>query len=132
MARKGLPKRYAKMGFKKGWKAYKRSKRKSRKGGYKVARRKRSYRRRASSGLKNLFGMSSMNTIIKAMVAGTITGALQNAIPDNALGGYGDVAALGVVGAVTKNKTLQTLAGYQLGAKLASGFTGQTGTTSAW
>jgi len=29
MARKGLPKKYAKMGFKKGWKAYKKSKGKS-------------------------------------------------------------------------------------------------------
>jgi hypothetical protein len=30
MARKGLPKKYAKMGFKKGWRAYKASKRKRR------------------------------------------------------------------------------------------------------
>ena len=41
MARKGLPKKYAKMGFKKGWKAYKASKRKR-----KSPARKKTYTRR--------------------------------------------------------------------------------------
>ena len=94
---KGLPKKYAKMGFKKGWKAYKKTKgkRKSspkrktktkKKGGY-VARRRR-YTRRRSSRSKNInipiggiaIGLSAMYQLgafdaAELALAGDIKGA---------------------------------------------------------
>jgi len=135
----GLPKKYIKKYgvSKKAWSEYRKSKgrttrtQKTKRGGVKVARRKRSYSR-ARSGLKSMFGMSSLQTVLKAAIAGGVTGAVQNAIPDDALGGYGDVLVPIVVGMVTKNQTLQTIGGYQLGAKFASGLTGTAGTTNAW
>lgn len=51
MAKKGLPKKYAKMGFARGWKAYKASKRTTRKAGPTMAKRKRT---RTSSRVKSV------------------------------------------------------------------------------
>ena len=71
-----------------------------------------------------LLGMSTPKTLVKNIVGGAITGAVQSAIPNNALGGFGDALAPIGVGAVMKNHTLQSVGGYQLGIKLASGITG--------
>ena len=90
---------------------------------YRKARR--TYRRSRGFGKGGMVGN---------IIDGAITGAIQGIIPDNALYGFGDTAAILGVGWFRKNATLQTIGGYQLGLKLASkmaggqtaaGFTGQ-------
>lgn len=83
-------------------------------------KRRRTYTRRAKSYTKGLFGMSNMQTIGKNAVAGLIVGAIQQKVPNDTLGGYGDSIVPIAVGAFMKNHTLQTLGAYQLGIKLAA------------
>ena len=126
----GLPKKYAKMGFKKGWKEYKASKCTSRgrtvapvRRATNMARRRRSYpRARRSVSRARGFGGGG---IIGNVLDGVIVGAVQGMIPNDALFGYGDSLVPIGVGWFRKNKTLQTIGGYQLGLKVAQGFAGQ-------
>lgn len=122
----GLPRKYAKMGFKRGWKAYKSSKRRTvapvrRRS--KVARRRKSYpRARRATSRARAFGGGG---VVGNVLDGVIVGAVQGMVPDNALWGYGDSLVPIGVGWFRKNKTLQTIGGYQLGLKIAGSFAGQ-------
>ena len=74
-------------------------------------------------------GKGSLKGATKPILAGLVTGAVQSVIPDDMLGGYADSLAPLGVGYIMNDKTLMTIGGYQIGLKLASGFTGaQTGT----
>lgn len=70
-----------------------------------------------------------LNSIVKPVLGGVITGMAQSYIPDTALGGFGDVAVPVVVGMVMKDKTLVTIGAYQAGLKIAGNF-GGTSTSS--
>jgi len=100
MARTGLPKKYAKMGFKRGWKAYKASKRRTTstrrrtpvKRTYRRKRpmaRRRSYRRTARRAYTARGGMKP---ILDGVIGGIAAEAGQKFI-----GGYG--GAIGTLGA---------------------------------
>lgn len=74
MARKGLPKKYAKMGFKRGWKLYKatlrgnpkpRAKTKAKPRRQTMAKKKKSYRRKS----KNILGMFTSKTAVDGYIA---------------------------------------------------------------
>jgi len=119
------------MGFKKGWAAYKRSKRSTpakRKVGNMAKRRRsysrarRVYRRARSSG-------GSMKPIIDGALAGALGGVLTNYI-----GGYGHAAATVGVGYFRNNVTLKTEGAREIGAMLASNFfgNGTGGTGGFW
>ena len=111
MARKGLPKKYARMGFKRGWAAYKRAQRKparkrtarrktTKKRRYNMARRKKYYRRARYGGGK-----------YKPMIDGLLAGAIERFA-----GQYIPVPGavkLGV-GIFRNNQTLTTLGALQL------------------
>lgn len=65
--------------------------------------------------------------LIGNVIDGVIVGAVQNIIPNNALGGFADSLVPLGVGWFRKNQTLQTIGGYQLGLKLAGVMTGVQG-----
>ena len=116
--RQGLPKKYAKMGFKKGWKAYKATQgtRKSpvrRKTTRKRARpmaRRRNYRRAARRAYGARGGM-------KPIIDGAIGGVAAEA-GQKFLGGYGGALGTIAAGYFMKNATLKTIGGYQLGSMI--------------
>jgi len=117
----GLPKKYAKMGFKKGWAAYKRSKaaprrRTSKKKVVKMARRRRSYRRAVGRARG---GGGSFKPIIDGFLAGA-AGGLATAY----LGKFGHPAATLGIGYFRKNNVLKTEGARDLGAMLVSQFSG--------
>ncbi len=127
---RGLPKRFAKMGFKRGWAVYKRSKkaptrrrsttrRAAPKRRYSMARRKRTYRRRSNGALGGL------NT--NAMMKGVIAGAGATLIKKYLNVPYADDLAVLGVGIFMKDKTLQTIGAVGLGSDLVAGFTGGNG-----
>jgi len=66
--------------------------------------------------------------VVGNVIDGVMTGAVQGLIPAGALWGYGDSLAPIAIGWFRKNKTLQTIGGYQLGLKIAQGFAGNGGT----
>lgn len=115
MARKGLPKKYAKMGFKKGWREYKKAQRK--RTGTRTTRRrktsskKRIYRRKSSMRLGN-------KAIVGGIVAGAISGAATRYLN---MPFVDDIAILGY-GMFSNNKTLQTIGAIGLGNDLAARF----------
>ena len=118
MARQGLPKKYAKMGFKKGWAAYKKTKstrrsptrrRTTRNRGKTMARR-RTYRRAARRAYTARGGM-------KPIMDGAIGGIAAEA-GQKFLGGYGGALGTLAAGYFMKNSTLKTIGGYQLGSML--------------
>jgi len=115
MARKGLPKKYAKMGFKKGWAAYKKARRTpvrrktTRRKGRTMARR-RTYRRKARRAYTARGGMKP---IIDGLIGGVAAEAGQKF-----LGGYGGALGTTAAGYFLKNSTLKTIGGFQLGSML--------------
>ena len=123
MARKGLPRKYAKMGFKRGWAAYKKTKttttrRASPKRGKTMARRRggkaRRYIRRART-----IGGGGFKPIIDGLIAGAAGG-----LATKYVGGYGHpIACLGV-GYFRNNNVLKTEGARELGAMLVRQFTG--------
>ena len=125
MASKGLPKKYAKMGFKKGWREYRKIranpvKRKSR--GVKMARRRRSYTRARKYVRRARTGGGGVKPIIDGALAGA--GGL---LATKYIGAYGQpIATLGV-GYFRNNNTLKTLGAMQIGAILVSSFVGGAG-----
>jgi len=121
MARKGLPRKYAKMGFKKGWVAYKRTKRPAtrRRPTVRSKRpmaRRRSYRkvyRRARSG------GGSFKPIIDGVLAGAAGG-----LATKYIGNMGHpIATLGI-GYFRNNNVLKTEGARELGAMLVTQFVG--------
>jgi len=122
MARKGLPRKYAKMGFKRGWAAYKRTKRSPARRSYAPKRtkvrtmaRRRSYKKYYRKA--RTFG-GGMKPVIDGLMVGAATGFLRGKIP------YADpIATLGI-GYFRNNPTLKVLGGVELGEALLSGFFG--------
>jgi hypothetical protein len=118
MARKGLPKKYAKMGFKRGWAAYKRAKRtptrktytKRKRGVYTARRRsyKRYYRRARGGG-------GGAKQIIDGVIVGAAGAFLNGKIP------YAAPIATLAVGFFRHNATLKTLGGIQIAQALMGG-----------
>ena len=95
---------------------------------------KRRYYPRAKKVYKRARSGFGQGKLIGNVIDGVIVGAVQNIIPNNALGGFGDALVPLGVGWFRKNPTLQVIGGYQLGLKIAgmatgkqggSGFTGQ-------
>ena len=123
MARKGLPRKYAKMGLKRGWAAYKRSKgsnpRRRKTTTRKVSRpmaRRRSYRKiyRRARG-----GGGSMKPIIDGVLAGAAGG-----LATKYIGNMGHpIATLGI-GYFRNNTVLKTEGARELGAMLVTQFVG--------
>ena len=115
MARKGLPKKYAKMGFKKGWQMYRKARRTpvrrktTRRKGRTMARR-RTYRRTAKRAYTARGGMKP---IIDGLIGGVAAEAGQKF-----LGGYGGALGTTAAGYFLKNSTLKTIGGFQLGSML--------------
>lgn len=119
----GLPKKYAKMGFKRGWREYKKihgsKKRASPK---KSASRKKSYskpkggrKNMAKGGIGGLFGSG----IGKGLMAGVAVGVINKVIPINIAG-----ADYIIAGMVMKEPLLQKLGAITLGRSLAGSLTG--------
>ncbi len=117
MARKGgLPKKYAKMGFKKGWKAYKATKRKTStitrsRTRTTTRRRPMARRRKYTRRAKSFAGGAGMKPLIDGAIAGIAAEAGQKFI-----GGYGAPLGIAAVGMWRRNATLKTIAGMQLGS----------------
>jgi len=84
----GLPKKYAKMGFKEGWAAYKKSKKKGKRGRRKMAKKKKSYTRKTRS--------TFMGVNIKRALASAVYGGLR-AKTSNYLKPYTDKLPFGNV-----------------------------------
>ena len=120
MARKGLPKKYAKMGFKKGWREYKKSKRggstKRRTSTRTKSTRKRTYRRK-----------SSMRGLSNPLMKGIIAGAGANLIKKYVNVPFADDLAVLGVGYFMKDKTLQTIGAVGLGSDLTGFLPGGNG-----
>ena len=94
-----------------------------------MARRRRTRRyypkaRRVYSRARTGFGAGG---ITGNLIDGILVGAVQNIIPNDALGGFGDAIVPLGVGWFRKNQTLQVIGGYQLGLKLAGMLTGVKG-----
>jgi len=71
--------------------------------------------------------------ISNSLIAGAIGGAIASVIPDDALWGFGDGLGVTAVGYLMRNKTLQTLGAFMIGAKIPSaigGIFGKKGGTS--
>ena len=71
--------------------------------------------------------------ISNSLIAGAIGGAIASVIPDDALWGFGDGLGVTAVGYLMRNKTLQTLGAFMIGAKIPSvvgGLFGKKGGTS--
>ena len=72
--------------------------------------------------------------ISNSLIAGAIGGAIASVIPDDALWGFGDGLGVTAVGYLMRNKTLQTLGAFMIGAKIPSAigglFSGKKGGTS--
>ncbi len=115
MARKGgLPKKYARMGFKKGWKSYRAAQRRptrSRTRTRTVTRRKPMARRRYARRARRAIGGAGMKPLIDGAIAGIAAEAGQKFI-----GGYGAPLGIAAVGMWRRNATLKTIAGMQLGS----------------
>ena len=119
MARKGLPRKYAKMGFKRGWAAYKKTTKRpnpTRRSNPMAARRRgraRRYMRRART----------VGGGFKPIIDGFLAGAAGQ-LASNYLGNYGHpVATLGI-GYFRNNNVLKTEGARELGAMLVAQFTG--------
>jgi len=107
MARKGLPKKYAKMGFKKGWREYKKSKRTPTKRRRTTTRR--TYTKRGRNSMKT-------NALVKGLLAGAGATLIKKYVN---VPFADDLAVLGV-GYFMKDKTLQTIGAVGLGSDLAN------------
>lgn len=79
---------------------------------------------RAKRGARRARGIGG-GGLVGNVLDGVIVGAIQGMVPQDALWGYGDSLVPIGVGWFRKNKTLQTIGGYQLGLKIAQGFSGQ-------
>lgn len=118
MARKGLPKKYAKMGFKKGWAAYKRTKRSTArpkpKGRKTMAKGKSKKAYRYARG-----GGGRYKTIIDGILAGA-----GGALAEKYVGNIGHPAVTLGVGFFRNNNVLKTEGARELGAIAIQQFLG--------
>lgn len=83
-----------------------------------------SVRSRARSYTKGLMSKKTIDKVINNGIAGILTGAIQQKVPNDALWGYADSIVPIGVGAFMDNDTLITLGSYQVGIKLAAQLTG--------
>lgn len=113
----GLPKKYAKMGFKKGWAAYKKTKRTSTR---KPSGKRKSTKTKAKSkgSVKNT-NFNFGGGLGKGIAVGVAAGVVNKFIPVNIAG-----ADLIIAGIIMKDSTVQKLGAITLGRNLASSFTG--------
>lgn len=124
MARSGLPKKYAKMGFARGWKAYKAAKRKAKSAVKrtvkKVTRKRKVTKRKPATGVKK---MAKRRTVRKKKSykrrprRGLLTGRTANIVIDGATIGAG---ALGSVFALSKTPWVKDQAAW-MKALIAAG-----------
>jgi len=120
--RKGLPSKYAKMGFKRGWKAYKASKRTSTKTSSYTKKRKIT-RNKKRGGNKNMgFGNILGAGLGKSVIAGAAVGIINKFIPINLAG-----ADYLIAGMVMKEPLLSKLGGITLGRSVAGSLAGGLG-----
>jgi len=112
MARKGLPKKYAKMGFKKGWREYKKSKR--------TPTRRRTTTRRRTSSTRRTYKRRRNDMKTNALMKGIIAGAGATLIKKYVNVPFADDLAVLGVGYFMKDKTLQTIGAVGLGSDLAN------------
>lgn len=115
----GLPKKYAKMGFKKGWRQYKKTKRsvstKSKTNrGKRKATTKKTNKRRSGNTMFNFGG-----GLGKGIAVGVAAGVVNRFIPVNIAG-----ADLIIAGMVMKEPIVQKIGAITLGRSLATSFTG--------
>jgi hypothetical protein len=115
----GLPKKYAKMGFKKGWREYKKIHGKTRASPSRKRKKSnpkpRGRKTMAKSGIGNLFGSG----LGKGLMAGVAVGVIDRVIPINIAG-----ADYIIAGMVMKEPLLQKLGAITLGRSLAGSLTG--------
>ena len=83
-----------------------------------MAKRKVRYRTRTVYRTVRSKAGSLLSGDIGNIIAGAVAGAGVGFMPDDMLGGWGDVAVLGALGWFMKNRTLTTLAGFFAGQKL--------------
>ena len=77
-------------------------------------------RRKTRTRTRTVTGVVRRGLISNSLIAGAIGGAIASVIPDNALWGFGDGLGVTAVGYLMKNKTLQTLGAFMIGAKIPS------------
>jgi len=123
----GLPKKYAKMGFKKGWRAYKASKRTGvkRRRTYAKPARRRTYKRSYAKKAKKRSGNMNMNFgggLGKGIAVGVAAGVVNKFIPINIAG-----ADLIIAGMLMKDKTIQKIGAVTLGRSISGSMTGLLG-----
>jgi hypothetical protein len=104
----GLPKKYAKMGFKKGWREYKKTKSQRK-------TTKKTNKKRRSGNTNFNFGGS----LGKGIAVGVAAGVVNRFIPVNIAG-----ADLIIAGIIMKDQTVQKIGAITLGRSLAGSFTG--------
>ena len=88
MANKGLPKKYAKMGFAKGWKAYKRSRSGSTTNKRKMAKTKTRYRYRTTTP-KRRSRRSAGKNLQNLLIGGAVAGIAAPMVPLGVIGRLG-------------------------------------------
>jgi len=145
----GLPKKYAKLGFKKGWAKYRASKRKPKRRSINVARRK-SKKKRSSSRSKSMkvFGIDVVKNVFMPGIYGAGRQKMaEYVVPfarklpgadkfGNVVDEVGMIGAAALVRKFVKNKTVRELAtnairveSAQIGQALVSGSLGLGGTS---
>ncbi|RLG70525.1 MAG: hypothetical protein DRO04_01795 [Candidatus Iainarchaeum archaeon] len=81
-------------------------------------------RRRSRTRTRTVVRTVRRSLISNSLIAGAVGGAIASIIPDDALFGFGDGLGVFAVGHLMKNKTLQTLGAFMIGAKLIPAFSG--------
>ena len=90
-------------------------------------------RRKTRTRTRTVTRVVRRGLISNSLIAGAIGGAIASVIPDDALFGLGDGIAVTATGYLMRNKTLQTLGAFMIGAKIPSmmgGLFGKKGGTS--
>ncbi len=90
-------------------------------------------RRKTKTRTRTIVRTVRRGLISNSLIAGAIGGAIASVIPDDALWGLGDGLGVTAVGYLMRNRTLQTLGAFMIGAKLipmVGGLFGKKGGTS--
>ncbi len=117
MARKGLPKKYAKMGFKRGWKAYKATLRRPRKRISTKTRRNKPMARRRYA--KKVYRRArSSGGSFKPYIDGAL-GGIAAQLGTKYAGAWGTGLGYSAVGQFRNNPTLKVMGGIAIGRQIA-------------
>ena len=90
-------------------------------------------RRKTRTRTRTVTRVVRRGLISNSLIAGAIGGAIASVIPDDALFGFGDGLGVTAVGYLMRNRTLETLGAFMIGAKIPSvvgGLFGKKGGTS--